>query len=153
QDGEASVGRNIILGPGTSTIEIRRAAGFLDLTGNISGEGALRFDGSGSVRISDASGLNGVIRTSGRLRLAPNAQIGSGGLELNVGSMVTLDGPFSTNSKGGLLHLGGFPDTVQFDTNGFDAVLNGGLSGGTTQVILLKRGAGTLSVTNGTGYN
>lgn len=158
QNGLLTLNRNIHVAPGTSRIEISKSSGFLDIAGQISGDGGLEIADSGTIRFSGSSSLAGAIRISRQARLGPNAVVGSGGFIFAPGSTLTLEGPWTTNSRIAFSYVGEFPTAVDFDTNGFNAVLQGALVDtpptfpNESRVTLIKKGAGILSVTSRTAY-
>jgi fibronectin-binding autotransporter adhesin len=115
------------------------------INGNITGSGSLGF--TGTIPIFELNGANtftgDVLFQHGYVSIASDANLGNGGTLQMAGEGLVLRGPYVTsraiNSNG----------SWGFNTNGFDATLNGQLFGGSA---MTKNGLGTATFTVPNAY-
>ena len=114
----------------------------LEMTGALSGQGALVKTGSGTLRLSGANTLGGTVVQEGTLIFSEASSLGTGPVTLSNGSTFqaatagqTVNNPF--------VFLGDTTQAGQIDTQAFDLSLAGQISG---TGWMRKTGTGTLSL-------
>jgi autotransporter-associated beta strand protein len=142
-----SLTQNINVVSGQLNLQAPNSTSSITLAGQISGKGGVVVNG-GSVTLTDnANNYEGGTHVgSGTLHFSNDAQLGSGAVDIGggAGTGLVLEGNWVTSRRVAIL------DSAAINTNGYDAVLNGLLSG---NIELSKTGAGTLSLTSRSPFN
>lgn len=130
--------------------------GTLTAAGNLTGGGSLtvgNFNGNSGVGTVVLSGTNTyaggtTVNQFGTLRIDADARLGAAGTTLTLNNGTLQAGASFVSSRPIHLTSGSF-----LDTNGFDVTLSGPVTGSSTNNTLIKRGAGTLTLTGSATTN
>jgi autotransporter-associated beta strand protein len=154
-----TVGSGDITATNGGVLAVNRSGNYT-LTNNFTGNGSIRQDGTGVLTISGTNGFTGggVIATAGSVKLGSAGALANGGVTLNNGSSLDLNG-FS-NGTGGLLNGNGTitdnsagAGTTTFTVGAGSGEFSGSISDGPTRKIALVRsGAGNTRLSGSNNY-